>query len=202
MYTDNIDEILDDILNKAYTDGKKLCKTSSTKTEIDKFMKKFMNSYKNDMLNHYKDETIKKALLDIYEKYVLMYVLINVCNNYKDKDFANYLLTFKRNAIFNSTVVNIKHTVNQLLYISKNIKNIKENKVILDNTYKNSIKIFNELGDMFTSNLKSQDIYHSIIKYILYKQSFLMNDKVIIYGLIEEYELGFLESKIIEIIKI
>jgi len=201
MYSDNIDEILDDILNKSYTSSKKILKTSSTKPDVEKFMVKFMSSYQNELLDYYKDPIIQKSLIETYEKYVLMYILINISNHFSEKEFINYLLSFGKNAIFNSMVLQIKTIMVQIVYISKNIKHIQEKKIILDKNYEKSIAIFNELGEEFTSNLKSSDIYHSVIKFILYKQSFSTNDKVNIYVLIEEYELTFLESKFIEIVE-
>lgn len=201
MYVDNINEILNDILDKVYSEGKKLAKEKATKVEIEKFISKFMKSYENDKLNLYTDKNIKNILLKTFEKYVLYYILINVSNNYSLKVFTNLLLSFNNNAIFNSVLLESKTTVDQLFHISKNIAHINNGKIILDSSYINSIQIYNDLGNIFSSNMKAQDIYHSVLKYILFKQVFLQYDKAEIFSATEEYELELLETKYIEIVE-
>lgn len=202
MYTDNVDEILDDILDKTYAQGKKLYgNKASTKIDVMKFTDKFISTYDSKQLQIYNNKDIQGQIMKIYENYVLYYLLLHLSNHYKEKTFINYVLTFDKGAVFNSRLMKSAEILDQIGFISSNINNIKEGKINLDQSHIMATSIYNDLGDLFTSNLQSEDIYHSVIKYILFKTVFLEADKNNIYVIIEEFELEQLETRMIEIVE-
>ena len=202
MYTDIADEILDDILDKLYIQGNKVyTKKDINNIELDKFINKFMSSYSNDTLDKYSNKDVQNQIKHIYSEYVFYYILTNISILHTEKSFIKLLLPLKKTSIVNSKLLSVKTTLEQIMYIVKNTKNIKDGKIILDNTYDKTLKIYNDLSELFTSNLKSKDIYHSVIKYVLFQVLFINSDKSELYSIIEEYELEQLESKFIEIVE-
>lgn len=202
MYTDNVDEILDDILDKTYAQGKKLYSNkSSTKIDINKYINKFISIYDSKQIQMYSDTKVQSELKTIYQDYVFYYVMLHLSNHYKEKTFINFVLSFDKSAAINSRLMASAEILDQIGFISANISKIKEGTISLDNTHIIATGIYNDLSELFTSNLKSDDIFHSVIKYILFKTVFLEYDKNNIYVIVEEYELEKLESKMIEIVE-
>jgi hypothetical protein len=202
MYTDIADEILDDILDKLYVQGNKVYNNKNINNiEIDKFINKFMSSYHSEKLDTYSDKDIQKQIKCIYSEYVFFYILVNISALHSEKDFVKLVISLNKTSIVNSKLLNISLILRQINYIVKNVKNITDKKIILDHTYDKTLKIYNDLSELFTSNLKSKDIFHSVIKYILFQILFVNHNKSQVYSIIEEYELNLMESKFIEIVE-
>lgn len=202
MYTDIADELLDDILDKLYVQGNKVYNQKDINyIELEKFINKFMSSYDNKILHKYSNEDIQNQIKNIYSQYVFFYILLNISTLHNEKSFIKLIISLKKTSIILSKLLNISLVLQQILYIVKNVKNITDGKIILDDKYNIALKIYNDLSEIFTSNLKSKDIYHSVMKYILFQILFVKFDKSQLYIIIEEYELGQLESKMIEIVE-
>lgn len=202
MYTDIADEILDDMLNKLYSLGKKIYENKQiTTTIITKFNEDFLSSYTNIHFEKYNDNDLMFNIKKIYSKYLDYYLLLHAGVTMKDKDYEKFILSLGRDSIFTSRILDVNFILKQIMFIAKNRDKIKDKTIILDYSYTKSLNIYNSLGDLFTSNLSSKDIFHSVIKYTLYISLFIMEDKTTIYSYLEEFKLRNLKSKIIEIVE-
>lgn len=202
MYTDIIDNIFNDLIDYTYINNKKRLEKNNNRPDDDFYVNiiKSLSSYENNDLTDKK--YTKEVILSIVkslEQYVLAYSLLWFKNI---KDFNNFVLSYNKSASFNSMVFDVKHIIDQLMFINLNIKKIKDpdnkKQIIPD---KRSLDIYDELNESLTSNLKSPEIFHSVCKYLLYNYYFLKNDKGDVFNILEEFELSTLESKYIEILE-
>lgn len=202
MYTDIADDILDDMLNKIYSSGKKIYENKKTTINvITKFSEDFLSSYTNPLLDKYNDKDLQFNIKQIYGNYIAYYILLYIGVSMSEKEYNKFILSMGRDSIFTSKVLDTDYILKQIIFISKNKDKIRDKVILLDQTYTKSLNIYNNLSDLFTSNLEAKDVFHSIVKYVLFMTLFVVDDKVIVYNYLEEYKLRNLKSKLIEIIE-
>lgn len=193
MYSDNVDDIFNDILDKSYLTIKSF-KKSITRDDVIKFSNTIKKSI---VIEKYKK--IENEIINSFDQYILYHILSFLST--KQNDFINFLQSFEQNAKFNSIILRTKSIIENIIYINKNIQHIKDGTIVLDESYKETMDIFNSLNESITSNIKSDDTLHNVIKYILYTIVFIPNDKSHIFSIIEEFELESRESRMIEIME-
>lgn len=202
MYTDIADEILDDMLDKVYSTGKKIYENKKLSTVIiTKYVEDFLASYENNHFKNYNDGDLVFNIKQIYKNYIAYYVLVYAGCNLKDNEYTKFILSFDRDSIFNSRILEVNETLNKIMFISKNKDKIQDKSIVLDMTYHKALNIYNTLSEIFTSNLSSKDIFHSVVKYVLFATLFVIEDKATVYQYLEEYKLQNLKTKYIEIIE-
>lgn len=210
MYIDKIDDLLDNILDTTYEIGEKdnfFKQKSLTNETVKIFVNKIMTKIDKNKLQEFGlDETIDKILF-FFKKFIYLYLLVTIQKKFTEIEFINFIISFKIvdpnifNSEFNSKIIFINTILKQLAFISKNIdailnKSIKINK----NNYSQSLVIFNELGKDIIGDLSNSNSLHNILKYLIYKKIYLIEDKIIISSILDENNLDELEYKYIEIV--
>ena len=216
MYIDVIDELVDTTIDRIYSyiekDGKAYFMTKdkkitpqSVKILVTKLMDKFNKSDAEKL-------GIGKTydyLLVMFKKYIYLYILASVVSKkFTPEEFINFTIEFKAiesdifDSEFNSKILFINNVLTQLEYINTNFDLIQSKSIKIDKTkYSLSLQIFLELGKEIIGDLTNSNTFHNILKYLIYKKIYLVEDKIKLYTIIETTELEGLEFKYIEIIE-
>ena len=196
-YVDNIDTFFDNMIDKLYIHiSKEHSKLSNS--GIDKLISSFNISYAKNNLKTSNKEIIK-LYSEIADKYTYFYTLIYVST--RVNDFTQFILSFKKDSIFNSTIIQTKVLMDKIFYLYKNDKNIRSGSIILDDTYFLAVEYYNSLSQIFIDDNKVSDVRHSLIKYILYTAYFVPKHKPDLFVKLEILELEQSESKMIEVVR-
>ena len=130
-----------------------------------------------------------------------IYTFIHIQKNFKENEFIDFIMSFKFDSNFNSKILFINNIFSQLEFIIKNIDNIKNKSIKIDvDNYMQTLKIYEEIGPDIISDFKNINIKHNVLKFIIYKKIYLIEDKLEIYKFLETEELTHLEYKYIEIV--
>lgn len=195
-YTDNIDNLFDGIVDSLFSHVEKGL-PSPEKDSIDKYIVKFSKNLKTEHLSNFKKEMID-VIFDILNKYAYAYVIVSLSS--KIKDFSNFVLSFNKDATFNSIIIETNELVNKVYYLIDNEKHIVDGKIVLDETFSKPVQIFNGLNDMLKT-LNKKESKHVLLKYILYTTYFVPHHKPDLFLKIELLELEMLETKMIEVVR-
>lgn len=191
-FNDNVDNIFNNLLDDLYQIVEKET-TKLSNGDITKMIDKFVKSQ-----NIKKDKNIE-LILNVIEQYAYYYVMIYV--SHRVKDYTQFVMSFNKDAIFNSIATQGKQLYDQILYLCENDEHIRAGNVIINSTYNDAVNLYNNLGDEVTSNIKSKDVKHAVLKYILYTEFFIQKHKTDLYAAIEILEFENTESNMIEIVE-
>jgi len=210
MYIDTIDELVETTIDNTYAHmnkykilNTKKITAQTVKTLVTKLMDKFKKSDAEKLgLVHIYD-----ILYAILKKYIYLYIIASIYRKFKPDEFINFTISFKTlepdifDSEFNSKILLITNTLEQLEYISSNFELIQSKNIKIDKSkFITSLQIFAELGKEIIGDFSNTNTFHNVLKYLIYKKIYSMDDKIKIYGLVETTELDELETKFIEII--
>lgn len=228
MYINQIDEFFDVILNKfneylikENVFEKTLLDNNFVKFQnnILKYIKTFVDTIsRKQILDIIKKESYVDAILNIIKRYCGFYIYLGIAYYYKgnrDLFITNMveISRFQKDAIYqipnffnsenNSKIITFYNDIKNIIYLSS-FKTMDKIKIILINNplkYNSTIVLFNDLGeDYIVDYFLIQDNFHNIIKALIFKQIYLLEDKNEIFKMITMEEKQNAEYRYIEII--
>lgn len=210
MYIDAMDELVDTTIDRIYEYIEKegLIKAKKiTAQSIKTVVSKLMDKFKKEEAAKLGLDKIYDNLVTMFKKIIYLYILATVNKKFTPEDFINFTIGFKLidsdvfDSEFNSKIMFINNILTQLEYINTNFDLIQSKSIKIDKSkYSVSLQIFSELGKDIIGDLSNPNIYHNILKYLIYKKIYLVDDKIKLYSLMETNELDELEYKYIEIV--
>ena len=210
MYIDKIDELLENIIDKTYeviTKEKLIKETKYTSKIIKNIVTKIIEKINKTQMKEYGFEKILDQLEIMFKKFIYLYILVSIQKNFKKNDFINFVVSFNIidsevfDSNFNSQILFINTILTQLEFLSNNLELIQNKTVKIDkNEYFQSLQFFSEFGKDIIGNLSNPENFHNVLKILIFKKIYLINDKIKIHSILEIYELENLEFKYIEII--
>jgi hypothetical protein len=228
MFINQIDNLLDDIINKLnlYLQKIKIFDKIIKDTNFVKFhneimtvIKNFFNTInKNDISKIIKNEDNLEYILNIIKRYTAYYIYLGIAYYYKgDRDlFITNILESSKSQ--KTSIIQIQNFFNsennsKIIYfytIIKNIlkllefKTIDRIKIIMKNNpviYDTTIKLFNQLGeDYIVNNFIVPNNFHNIIKTLIFKIIYLKEEKNNVIDFLNQKEEKDSDYKYIEIV--
>uniref|UniRef100_A0A6C0HVH9 Uncharacterized protein n=1 Tax=viral metagenome TaxID=1070528 RepID=A0A6C0HVH9_9ZZZZ len=228
MYINQIDNLFDGIINNFYIflNKKKSFDRFSDDQNFVKYMNEIIDTIKLfiDDLNLKEIEELiyskshTKYIIEIIKRYCAFYVYLGIAFYYKgDRDLfiTNIIETSKniKDSTFNIT--NFYNSENNAKIITmfsiikdviklKDHKTVERIKIIINNDpikYSTTIGLLNSIGeDYFEKYLFVDDNFHNLMKTLIFKQIYLLEEKNDIIKLLQEKELDEAEYKYIDII--
>ena len=228
MYINQIDNLLDNIINKfnLYINKIKLFEKIKKDTNFVKFQNEIMKTIKgfyetinkNDINNILKNEDNTNYILNIIKRYIAYYIYLGIAYYYNgDRDlFITNILESSKNQ--KTSIIQIQNFFNSennskiisFYTIIKNIikllefKTIDRIKIILQNNpiiYDTTIELFNIIGeDYIINNFLVKDNFHNIIKTLIFKIIYLNEEKNNVINFLNQKEEQESEYKYIEIV--
>jgi hypothetical protein len=228
MYVNQIDELIDNTLNKFYLILKKENFMKKILEDINfvkyqntmlKFIQTFVNSIsKKEILDIVKNESYVELIINIIKRYCAFYLYIGISYHYSGTHslFITNLIesskyqkdsTIQINGFFNSEnnskIIKFYYDVKNFLFLFE-FKTIDKIKILLMNNplkYESTIKIFNDLGeDYVADNFLIKDNFHNIIKTLIFRYIYINEEKNEIIKLLNQKEKENAEYKYIEIV--
>jgi hypothetical protein len=228
MYLNELDNLFNDVINNLYTylENQKFFEKINDynfvkyNERIIQIIKDFMKKVNLENIN----KTIKsKNNLDfisqLIKKYICYYIYLGLSYYYEsDRDlFITNLLETSRNHKNNEYQINDffnSYTNNKVINYYDIIKNVKDLnkyesidriKIILKNNpikYDTTIKFLNDIGeDYFEKNIFIKNNFHNIIKTILFKLIYILEDKNVLLDLLNKEEENNSKYTYINIVK-
>ncbi len=228
MYINQIDNLFDGIINNFYIFLNK--KKSFEKFSDDQNFVKYMNEIIDiiklfiDEINTKEiDELVElpshtKYIIEIIKRYCAFYIYLGIAFHYKgDRDlFITNIIetsknikdsTFNINNFYNSEnnakIITMFTIIKDIIKL-KDHKTIERIKIIINNDpikYGITISLLNTIGeDYFEKYLFVEDNFHNLMKTLIFKQIYLLEEKNDIIKLLQEKELDEAEYKYIDII--
>jgi hypothetical protein len=228
MYVNQIDELIDNTLNKFYLtldkDGfmKKILEDSNFikyQNIILKFIQTFVNTIqKKEIFAIVKNDSYVDLIINIIKRYCAFYIYIglsyyytgthslfitNLIESSKYQKDSTIQITNFFNSENNSKIIKFYYDIKNFLFLF-DFKTIDKIKILLLNNplkYESTIKIFNDLGeDYIINNFLKKDNFHNIIKTIIFRYIYINEEKNEIIKLLNQTEIDNAEYKYIEII--
>jgi hypothetical protein len=228
MYINQIDNLFDGIINNFYIflNKKKIFERFSEDQNFVKYMndiidtiKLFMDELNNkeiEELINYKSHT--KYIIEIIKRYCAFYIYLGIAYYYKgDRDLfiTNIVETSKNikdstfninnfyNSENNSKIIVMFSIIKDIIKLKEH-KTIERIKIIINNDpikYGTTITLLNSIGeDYFEKFLFVDDNFHNLLKTLIFKQIYLLEEKNDIIKLLQESELDEAEYKYIDIV--
>lgn len=188
--------------------------------KIIEFIKNYVESIdKNIIINSIKTSNSNVNMIyNIIKKYCAYYIYLSIGYYYKgsrDLFITNIIEISKLqekntyqipnffNSETNSKIINYFNDIKNILSLLE-LKTIDKIKLILSANplkYESTIKMFNLLGeDYIIDYILIKDNYHNLIKSILFKLIYLLEDKTLMLKLLNSEELNNVEYKYIDIV--
>jgi len=228
MYINQIDNLLDNIINKfnLYINKIKLFEKIKKDTNFVKFQNEIMTVIKDfyntinrkDIQNILKNEDNTNYILNIIKRYIAYYIYLGIGYYYdgdRDLFITNILESSKNQKTSIIQIQNFFNSENNSKIISfytiiKNIikllefKTIDRIKIILQNNpiiYDTTIELFNIIGeDYIVNNFLVKDNFHNIMKTLIFKIIYLNEEKNNVINFLNQKEEKESEYKYIEIV--
>jgi len=230
MYINQIDDLIDNILNKffEYLTNKKCFQKYNQDTNFVKFQNDIMNTLKDFIiinvskkiiLELVKQESYYEFILGTIKRYCAFYIYLGIAFNYeggRDLYITNIIESSKNQKESTFQIPNFYNSENnaKIIVAYTNIKNIlnvfqagktmDKIKIILSNNlvkFDSTIQLFHELGeDFIIDNFLIKDNFHNILKTLIFKQIYQKEEKNDILNFLNQEEKDEGEYKYIEII--
>ena len=228
MYVNQIDELIDNTLNKFYLILKKENFMKKILEDVNfvkyqnlilKFIQTFVNSIsKKEIFSIVKNDSYVELIINIIKRYCAFYLYIGLSYYYTgthslfitnliesskyQKDSTIQISDFF-NSENNSKIIKFYYDIKNFLFLFE-FKTIDKIKILLMNNplkYDSTIKIFNELGeDYVANNFLIKDNFHNIIKTLIFRYIYINEEKNEIIKLLNQKEKDNTEYKYIEIV--
>ncbi len=228
MYINQIDNLFDGILNNFYiflskkkvferfTEDQNFVKYLNDIIDIIKLFIDDLNTKEIDNLIQSKSH--KNYIIDIIKRYCAFYIYLGIAYYYKDSRdlFITNIIetsknikdsTFSINNFYNSEnnakIITMFSIIKDIIKLVE-FKSIERIKIIISNEpikYEQTIKLLNSIGeDYFVDYFMSKDKFHNILKTLIFKQIYLLEEKNDIIKLLEMVEIEEAEYKYIDIV--
>ncbi len=228
MYINQIDNLFDGIINNFYIflKKKKVFERFSEDQNFVKYMNEIIDTIKlfinelnikeiEDLIN---SKSHSKYIIEIIKRYCAFYIYLGIAYHYKgDRDLfiTNIVETSKniKDSTFNINNFYNSHNNSKIIVmfsIIKDIIKLREHKtierikIIINNDpikYGTTITLLNSIGeDYFEKFLFIEDNFHNLLKTLIFKQIYLLEEKNDIIKLLQETELDEAEYKYIDIV--
>jgi hypothetical protein len=228
MIINSIDELFDSILNKFYdflykkdifTKFKKDSNFVVFQEEILLLIHTFVKTIsKDDIIKLIKKENYLIDIINIIKRYCAYYIYLGIAYYYKDgrdlfitniiessknqKDTIYKLENFF-NSENNSKIINFYLDIKNIISLAE-FKTMDKIKIIISNNpikFERVLKLFNNLGEDFVeNNFLIKDNFENIIKTIIFREIYLIEEKKMINDILNEIDKEKGEYKYIEII--
>ena len=228
MIINSIDELFDSILNKFYdflykkdifTKFKKDSNFVVFQEEILLLIHTFVKTIsKDDIIKVIKKENYLNDIINTIKRYCAYYIYLGIAYYYKDgrdlfitniiessknqKDTIYKLENFF-NSENNSKIINFYVDIKNIISLVE-FKTMDKIKIIISNNpikFERVFKLFNNLGEDFVeNNFLIKDNFENIIKTIIFREIYLIEEKKIINDILNEIDKDKGEYKYIEII--
>jgi len=228
MYVNQIDELIDNTLNKFYLILKKENFMKKILDDINfvkyqnlilKFIQTFVNSIsKKEIFTIVKNDSYVELIINIIKRYCAFYMYIGLSYHYTGThslfitnliESSKYMKdsTIQINDFFNSEnnskIIKFYYDIKNFLFLFE-FKTIDKIKILLMNNplkYDSTIKIFNDLGeDYVANNFLIKDNFHNIIKTLIFRYIYINEEKNEIIKLLNQKEKDDAQYKYIEIV--
>ena len=228
MYINQIDNLFDGIINNFYIflKEKKIFERFSEDQNFVKYMNDIIDTIKlfiqelnvkeiEDLIN---SKSHTKYIIEIIKRYCAFYVYLGIAYYYKgnrDLFITNIVETSKNikdstfninnfyNSENNSKIIVMFSIIKDIIKLKEH-KTIERIKIIINNDpikYGTTITLLNSIGeDYFEKFLFIEDNFHNIVKTLIFKQIYLLEEKNDIIKLLQETELDEAEYKYIDIV--
>ncbi len=228
MYINQIDNLFDGILNKFYiylskkkiferfTEDQNFVKYLNDIVDIIKLFIDELNTKEIDDL--IKSKSHKIFIIDVIKRYCAFYIYLGIAYYYKesrDLFITNIIETSKNikdssfsinnfyNSENNAKIITMFSIIKDIIKLVE-FKSIERIKIIISNEpikYEQTIKLLNSIGeDYFVDYFMSPDKFHNILKTLIFKQIYLLEEKNDIIKLLEAAEIEEAEYKYIDIV--
>ncbi len=228
MYVNMIDSLFDGVINKLHTflESKKAFKRFAEDQNFVKYMNDIVEMIRLfiNEINMKEIETLiaskshVKYIVEVIKRYCAFYIYLGIAFYYKgDRDLyiTNIIETSKNvkdgtfsisnfyNSENNAKIITMYTIVKDIIKL-KEYKTIERVKIILNNEpirFGNTINLLNSIGeDYFNTYFMADDHFHNILKTLIFRQIYLLEEKNEIIKLLEESELQEAEYKYIDIV--
>jgi hypothetical protein len=226
MYINQIDILFDKVLDELYKYiiNNKLFDKINKDTNFVRYQNDIMELIKNfiisikELLKNIEGYPYESAIINIIKRYSAFYIFLGISYYYKggrDLFITNLLESSKSqkdsiiqitnffNSNNNSKIINFYNDIKNILSLME-YKTIDKIKIILKNNpikYKNTIELFNDLGeDYLIENIFIEDNFHTILKTLIFKQIYLKEEKSEINNILKEIDEVNAEYKYIEVV--
>ena len=228
MYVNQIDELIDNTLNKFYLILKKENFMKKILEDVNfvkfqnmilKFIQTFINTIpKKEIFVIVKNDSYVDLIINIIKRYCAFYIYIGISYHYTGTHslFITNLIESSKymkdstiqisdffNSENNSKIIKFYYDIKNFLFLFE-FKTIDKIKILLMNNplkYDSTIKIFNELGeDYVANNFLIKDNFHNIIKTLIFRYIYINEEKNEIIKLLNQKEKENAEYKYIEIV--
>ncbi len=228
MYINQIDNLFDGILNKFYiflskkkvferfTEDQNFVKYMNDIVDIIKIFIDDLNTQEiNDLIQ---SKNHKTYIIDVIKRYCAFYVYLGIAYYYKDSRdlFITNIIetsknikdsTFSINNFYNSEnnakIITMFSIIKDILKLTE-FKTIERIKIIISNEpikYDKTIQLLNSIGeDYFVEYFMTKDKFHNILKTLIFKQIYLIEEKNDIIKILEASEIEEAEYKYIDIV--
>ncbi len=228
MYINQIDNLFDGVINNFYIflNKKKVFERFSEDQNFVKYMNDIIDTIKlfinelnikeiEDLIN---SKSHTKYIIEIIKRYCAFYIYLGIAFYYKgDRDLfiTNIVETSKNikdstfninnfyNSHNNSKIITMFSIIKDIIKLKEH-KTIERIKIIINNDpikYGTTITLLNSIGeDYFEKFLFIEDNFHNLIKTLIFKQIYLLEEKNDIIKLLQESELDEAEYKYIDIV--
>ena len=228
MYINQIDNLFDGIINNFYIflQKKKVFERFSEDQNFVKYMNDIIDIIKlfiqelniKEIENLINSKTHSKYIVEIIKRYCAFYIYLGIAYHYKgDRDLfiTNIVETSKNikdstfninnfyNSENNSKIIIMFSIIKDIIKLREH-KTIERIKIIINNDpikYGTTINLLNSIGeDYFEKFLFIEDNLHNLLKTLIFKQIYLLEEKNDIIKLLQETELDEAEYKYIDIV--
>ncbi len=228
MYINQIDNLFDGVINNFYIflHKKKVFERFSEDQNFVKYMNEIIDTIKLFIqeLNIKEIEVLIKSkahvkyVTEIIKRYCAFYIYLGIAYYYKgDRDLfiTNIVETSKNikdstfninnfyNSENNSKIITMFSIIKDIIKLKEH-KTIERIKIIINNDpikYSTTITLLNSIGeDYFEKFLFIEDNFHNLLKTLIFKQIYLLEEKNDIIKLLQETELEEAEYKYIDIV--
>jgi hypothetical protein len=228
MYINQIDKLFDDIINyfNIFLIKKKIFDIFSKDTNFVKYQNKILDTIqefiKNINMSDIKNITANiqhiEYIIEIIKRYCAFYIylgiayyytggrelfitnIIETSKNIKDSSFS---ITNFYNSDNNAKIINMFIIIKDILQL-QDYKTLDRIKIILEAEpikYDNTICLLNQIGeDFFNDYFIIKDNFHNIIKTLIFRQIYLLQEKNSIIQLLTDIEKDEGEYKFIDIV--
>jgi hypothetical protein len=228
MYVNQIDELIDNTLNKFYLILKKENFIKKILEDVNfvkyqnlilKFIQTFVNTIsKKEIFAIVKNESYVDLIINIIKRYCAFYIYIGISYHYTGSHslFITNLIESSKymkdstiqisdffNSENNSKIIKFYYDIKNFIFLFE-FKTIDKIKILLMNNplkYDSTIKIFNDLGeDYVANNFLIKENFHNIIKTLIFRYIYINEEKNEIIKLLNQKEKDNAEYKYIEVI--
>ena len=230
MYINKLDDLFDEIINnfynflndkKAFSNLSKDINFVSTQNYIIQLIKEFIdkNVSTKNILDIIKSNNNLNTVLEVIKRYLAFYVYLsiayiyeggrdlyttNIIESSKNQKDSTYQIENFFNSENNAKLISFFNDIKNLLTVMKIGKTMEQIKIILGNNpvkFQSTIKIVNSLGeDYMIEHILIKDNMHNIIKTIIFRFIYLLEEKDDIIRILKQEEENDAEYKYIDVV--